>query len=177
MLNLSSLLNMFCSNGSNEAKRSSSAFSRSRCLLEGLLFVMPSFGVVLILWIKRMIKNTHTRLSIIISNGDKTKTFSAQLDRQKMCCVECEFTNTYWGALGFTIPDMKTKSYHPQSEGVKSASRVSEWVFVRLVLFRFVSCFSISQISWPLYDRLRKVFLCDGGKTMCVTSCRTDVWE
>lgn len=44
MLNLSNLLRMFCSNGSREASRSSSAFSRSRCRFEGLLFVTPSFG-------------------------------------------------------------------------------------------------------------------------------------
>jgi len=35
---------MFCSKGSSEARRSSSALRRSRCRFDGLLFVTPSLG-------------------------------------------------------------------------------------------------------------------------------------
>lgn len=44
MLSRSSLLSIFCSKGSSEARRSSSAFSRSRCRFDGLLLVTPSLG-------------------------------------------------------------------------------------------------------------------------------------
>lgn len=44
MLSRSSLLRMFCSNGSSEASRSSSALRRSRCRFDGLLLVTPSLG-------------------------------------------------------------------------------------------------------------------------------------
>lgn len=42
---LSSLLSMFCSNGSREAIVSNSPLRRSRWRLDGLLLVWPSFGV------------------------------------------------------------------------------------------------------------------------------------
>lgn len=44
MLSRSSLLSMFCSKGSSEASRSSSALRRSRCRFDGLLLVTPSLG-------------------------------------------------------------------------------------------------------------------------------------
>lgn len=44
MLSRSSLLSIFCSKGSSDASRSSSALRRSRCRFDGLLLVTPSLG-------------------------------------------------------------------------------------------------------------------------------------
>lgn len=78
---------MFCSNGSREASRSNSAFSRSRCLFDGLLFVTPSFGCGFRLKVKN--RNWVVRYLILLYfypenlNGNKKSISSCSVEDVK----------------------------------------------------------------------------------------------